>query len=78
MMKPMGKVHPRWVNRATNMNTISGDSICQWPGPVIAFAYGYDISNYLKVDPDHIEGVTAGVEQDMTDEQIWNEISALG
>ncbi|KAL2163855.1 hypothetical protein VTH06DRAFT_5914 [Thermothelomyces fergusii] len=48
-----------------------------WPGPVIFFSYGYDISDYVKVGPNQPVAGVSGAEADMTQHEIWRELDTL-
>ncbi|KAK3904180.1 hypothetical protein C8A05DRAFT_32067 [Staphylotrichum tortipilum] len=48
-----------------------------WPGPVIFFGYGYDMSDYIKVDASAPSTVEHGDEATMSKLEIWNELQQL-
>ncbi len=48
-----------------------------WPGPLLFFCYGYDLSDYVKVDPSKPGDIRQGAEKDMTKLEIWNELDSL-
>ena len=48
-----------------------------WPGPLVFFCYGYDLSDYVKVDPSKPGNIRQGAEKDMTKLEIWNELDRL-
>jgi hypothetical protein len=48
-----------------------------WPGPLVFFCYGYDMSGYVKVYASESEHVECGAEAAMTKLDIWNELDKL-
>ncbi|AEO60406.1 hypothetical protein MYCTH_2112484 [Thermothelomyces thermophilus ATCC 42464] len=50
MMDPDSVVDTKWRNQALTDILGPGHKVL-WPGPVIFFSYGYDVSDYVKVGP---------------------------
>ncbi|KAK4118970.1 hypothetical protein N657DRAFT_711305 [Parathielavia appendiculata] len=48
-----------------------------WAGPLIFFCYGYDMNDYIKVDPARSDNTDRGAEAGMTELEIWNELEGL-
>lgn len=76
MMDPDSVVDTKWRNQALTDMLGPGHKVL-WPGPVVIFSYGYDISDYVKVDPNGPDAGVSGAEADMTQHEIWRELDTL-
>ncbi|KAK4140714.1 uncharacterized protein C8A04DRAFT_14659 [Dichotomopilus funicola] len=78
MMDPDVTIDPKWRNKA--VTDIAGPGYRNlWPGPLVFFCYGYDMSDYVKVDNlvDPADGSSSGPEVGMSKLEIWNELDSL-
>ncbi|KAK4098555.1 hypothetical protein N658DRAFT_431937 [Parathielavia hyrcaniae] len=75
-MDPRYSVDPSQRNTGLQDSHIPSHKL-QWPGPLVFFCYGYDISDYVKLNPAHPGNSDRGAEADMTELDIWNELHEL-
>ncbi|KAL2259817.1 hypothetical protein VTK26DRAFT_6372 [Humicola hyalothermophila] len=76
MMRSNSQLDPSLANRAIPDLSLSG-RMALWPGPLLFFSYGYDLSDYVKVGPNETGPVESGAEVDMSKAEIWSEIERL-
>ena len=69
-------VHPSKRNSGIHYMAHPGQKVI-WPGPLLFFCYGYDLGDYVKVDPCQPDNISQGAEKDMTKLEIWNELDRL-
>lgn len=78
MMSPGARGDLRWLCRRL-MQQVRPGYLCQWPGPLVFFAYAYDVSDYVKVnDVNECGSIDRGAEAGMTDLQIEAELAKVG
>ncbi|KAK4034376.1 hypothetical protein C8A01DRAFT_18821 [Parachaetomium inaequale] len=76
MLDPDVTVDAKWRNKALTDISGPGNRIL-WPGPLVFFCYGYDLSDYVKVDLTQPDNAERGAEAGMSKLDIWNELGAL-
>lgn len=77
MMDPDITVDPKWRNKA--ITDVAGPGYRNlWAGPLVFFCYGYDISDYVKVnDLMDLSDASSGLEAGMTKLDILSELDSL-
>jgi hypothetical protein len=76
MMDPKHTVDPSERNKGL-LDFMIPSHRAQWPGPLIFFCYGYNMSDYVKVDPERSDIIERGADAIMTELDIWYELHKL-
>ncbi|KAK4149729.1 hypothetical protein C8A00DRAFT_18629 [Chaetomidium leptoderma] len=76
LLDPNARADSTWRNKGVMDLTRPGHRL-QWVGPIVFFCYGYDMSDYVKVDPAQSDNIERGTEAGMTKLDIWNELQNL-
>ncbi|KAK3346346.1 hypothetical protein B0T25DRAFT_583554 [Lasiosphaeria hispida] len=70
------KTPPLWANQSIAALSSPGHMF-QWPGPVVFFPFGYDLRDYIKVDPEYVGKKRRGAERKMERADIQAELHEL-
>lgn len=76
LMDPDSVVDTKWRNLALS-DILGPGHKALFPGPLVFFSYGYDMSDYVKIDPTKSDTVVSGVEASMSQDDVWRELDEI-